>query len=445
MKKHLANAGYGILDYISYPAGMWLVAPLVLRTAGAAEYGLWMIATSVISAGGIIASGFCDACIQRVAFLRGTGEFNRMPGTVRSMLGINLLLGVALGVAVWLAAPLAASRIAVSKLVPPEECLVCLRIAAFAIVMRALESVAVGAQRAFQEYGGTVRISTAMRLLTLASAAVLALFGLRTPGILVATALILAFGAAAQFLQLARVMHPVFFWPRFEAGETRLLLRQGFFVWLQALGGVVFGQLDRIFLGIALGALAVTPYAVCAQFAHPLYGLTASGLNFFFPYLSSQAGNGSKGVITRSVGKVFLCNLILVGLGAWILLLFGNRLIRIWAGPAVAQSTAAILPPIVIGSALMGLGVTGTYAMQALGEFRTVALISLAGRAAMLVLMIEVLRYHGLEGLALSRLGYGAVALLVYLPLVQHLHPGRNRSRSPAITIPIEAREASKP
>ena len=83
--------------------------------------------------------------------------------------------------------------------------------------------------------------------------------------------------------------------------------------------------------------------------------------------------------------------------------------------------------------------------MQALGEFRTVALISLAGRAAMLVLMIEVLRYHGLEGLALSRLGYGAVALLVYLPLVQHLHPGRNRSRSPAITIPIEAREASKP
>jgi O-antigen/teichoic acid export membrane protein len=444
LRKHLSNAGYGILDYISYPAGMWLVAPVVLHEAGAAEYGLWMFVTSVISAGGIIASGFGDACIQRVAFLRGNGEFNRMPGTVRSMLGINLLLGVTLGAGVWLAAPFAASRIAVSKLVPAEECLICLRIAAFAIVMRALESVAVGAQRAFQEYGGTVRISTALRLLTLATAAALALIGFRTPGILVATALFLAFGAAAQFRQLARLMPPTVFWPRFETGETRLLLRQGFFVWLQALGGVVFGQLDRIFLGIALGALAVTPYAVCVQFAHPLYGLTASGLNFFFPYLSSQRGNTSKSALTRSVGKVFLCNLILVGLGACILLLFGNHLVRIWAGAAVAQSTAGILPPIVIGSALMGLGVTGTYAMQALGEFRTVALISLAGRAAMVVLMIEVLRHHGLEGLALSRLGYGAVALLIYLPLVQKLHSGWIRSHRTAITIPIEAREASR-
>ena len=74
MRRHLTNAAYGVLDYASYPFGMLLVAPIVLHKLGASEYGLWMIATALISAGGIIASGFCDANIQRVARLRGREE-----------------------------------------------------------------------------------------------------------------------------------------------------------------------------------------------------------------------------------------------------------------------------------------------------------------------------------------------------------------------------------
>jgi len=63
MSKHFTNAAYGVLDYASYPIGMLLVAPVVLHKLGASEYGLWIIATALISAGGIIASGFCDANI----------------------------------------------------------------------------------------------------------------------------------------------------------------------------------------------------------------------------------------------------------------------------------------------------------------------------------------------------------------------------------------------
>ena len=61
MRRHITNAAYGVFDYASFPLGMLLVAPIILHKIGAAEYGLWMVATAVISAGGIIASGFCDA------------------------------------------------------------------------------------------------------------------------------------------------------------------------------------------------------------------------------------------------------------------------------------------------------------------------------------------------------------------------------------------------
>lgn len=445
MRKHLTNAAYGVLDYASYPIGMLLVAPIVLHRLGASEYGLWMIATAVISAGGIIASGFCDANVQRVAHLRGTGEFNSMPHTVRSMLGINLALGLTLAVGAWIAAPYAASHIAVSHLTPPRECLISLRIASALILVRAVEAVSVSTQRAFEQYRGTVQISTAVRLVTLGSAAVLTLCGQRTISILIATGVCLIFGTFLQFRQLRKFLGAVSLWPHFQSKETRVLLGLGVFVWLQALGGVVFGQFDRILLGISLGALAVAPYSLCVQFAQPISGLTASGLNFLFPYLSGRASTISPAELKRTLLKAFTCNLLLVAGGAGMLLVFGDRLIRIWAGSAVAHSAARILPPIVLGSALMGLGVTGTYAMQALGHFRIVAFISLGGRTVMLLLMIYLLHHDGLQGLAMSRLCYGSVALLVYLPLLRQLNIGkRETSYVSSLTIPYKVQEGSK-
>src|SRR5580698_5735077 len=152
MKRHLTNAGYGVLDYVSYPIGMLVVAPIVLHRLGAAEYGLWMVTTAVISAGGIIASGFCDACIQRVAHLRGTSEFKVMPHTIQTMLGINSVLGIALCICTWIAAPYVAPHLAASSLTSPPECLVSLRLASGLIPLRAIESVFVGAQRALEQY-----------------------------------------------------------------------------------------------------------------------------------------------------------------------------------------------------------------------------------------------------------------------------------------------------
>lgn len=421
MRRHLTNAIYGVLDYASYPFGMLLVAPIVIHKLGAAEYGLWMIATSVISAGGIIASGFCDACIQRVAQLRAASEREWMSHTVRSMLGIGLILGIMLAALVWLAAPYAARRISIADLILQRECLISLRIASLSILVRGIESVGVSVHRAFESYSGTVKISIAVRLLTLISAAALAKSGHRTISILAMTGMFLIAGTYLQFRQLRIFLGPASLWPVFQPKETRFLLGLGVFVWLQALGSVVFGQFDRILLGVSSGALAVAPYALCVQFAQPLFGLTASALHFLFPYLSGRAHTLSPAALRQTLLKALACNLLLVIVGAGVLLFFSDRLFRAWAGPAVSQTAIQIFPSVLLGSALMGLSVTGTYALQALGLFRMVAFFSLGGRTALLVLMVYLMRHMGIRGLATSRVCYGVIALLVYLPLFRVL------------------------
>lgn len=425
---------------------MVLVAPIVLHKLGASEYGLWMISTALISAGGIIASGFSDANIQRVAHLRGAGKLEVIPSTVRSILGINLVLGLTLAAAAWIAAPFAAPHIAGSHQISVNECLTSLRIASVSIVLRSIETVGVSTQRAFEYYRGPVQINTAVRLLTLASAALLAVSGHGITTILEATAGFLALGTCMQFLQLRKFLDTIPLRPVFRSSETGVLLKMGVFVWLQQIGAVVFGQLDRILLGVSLGALAVAPYSLCVQFAQPIFGLNASGLHFLFPYLSGRASTLSNAGLRRTLLKAFGCNLLLVACGAGTLLLIGDRLLRLWAGAAVAQSAASILTPIVLGSALMGLSVTGTYAMQALGRFREVALISLASRTVMLVFMIQLLHHLGLPGLALSRLWYGSVALLVYLPLLRQLTLGKRKTGNVLpLPVPYSIREEAQP
>ena len=422
MRVHIANAAYGVLDYAAYPIGMLLVAPIVLHRLGVAEYGIWTLATAAVSTGSIVASGFGDANIQHVATLRGSGATAAMGNAVRSMVGINLTLGTALALAGWLLSPYAARHIAASDLAGQRTCLIALRIASVLMLVRALESVSISTQRAFERYGAAVRISIGVRLLTLIAAALLAYMGRGTANIMEATIALTTLGLWAQFLRLRRLLGGLSLWPAFNREATHALFAFGIFSWLQAFAGVIFTQVDRLLLGVSLGAVAVASYALCIQLAQPIFGLTASALHFLFPYLSGRAATISTAQLKRALLRAFACNLLLVCIGASLLLAFGVPILRVWAGEAIAQAAAPIFPLIVLGSALLGLSVTGTYAMLALGNVRTVAWLSLAGGTGMLLLVSWLLQRDGVHGLAIARLCYGSFSLLLYLPLMRNLN-----------------------
>ena len=421
MRKNITNAAYGALDYASYPVGMLLVAPIILHRLGTAEYGLWMVATSVVSAGGIIASGFADAGIQQIAKLRGEGNTTSMEATVGSLSAIHLVLGSALALLAWWTAPFAAHRLALHHDVSFSECITCLRIASAAILVRAMEAVPVSVQRAFEEYRGTVSVSVAVRLLTLGAAAILAAQGGRVVSIMVLTLFCLAAGTFFQFLYLRRWVKPAAAFPGVGRQEMRALFSSGIFVWIQAVSSVLFRQFDRILLGLSLGAAVVAPYSLSIQISEPLFGLTASSLSFFFPYLAARAASLSPEALKTTVHKAFALNLSLITVGAALLLGFGEAIMRAWAGSEIAHSSSHILPLIVMGSAFSGLSVVGTYGAQALGMFRIVAFISVLSRCALLMLMMYLLHHRGVIGLAAARLCYGAASLSVYFPLTRRL------------------------
>jgi O-antigen/teichoic acid export membrane protein len=409
MRAHLANAGYGLLDYAAYPIGMLLVAPIVLHNMGAAQYGIWAIVTATVSMGSIIASGFGDANIQHVSSQRGLGQHDHLLRTVRCMIGINLVLGTALALVAWTLAPLAARHI-VPSMDPPlqQDCLWSLRIASLLLWVRTMESVCISTQRAFQRYGPAVRISIFARLLSLAAAAALTYFSRSVIAMVAAAALISLLGTCLQFADLRHLLRATSLAPAWDRNAMKALLGFGAFSWLQAVSGVLVSQADRLFLGVSLGAVAVASYALCTQLAQPIYGFAASGLHFLFPHLAERSAvQGSSGT-RKAVLIAFLCNLLFVVVATTTLLLFGEHILRSWAGVDIARSSTAIFPVIIWSSAFLGLNVTATY-----------ALLALVPRL-------------GTYGLALARLCYGAITLLLFLPLVRQL----SRARATYVSMP---------
>jgi O-antigen/teichoic acid export membrane protein len=97
-------------------------------------------------------------------------------------------------------------------------------------------------------------------------------------------------------------------------------------------------------------------------------------------------------------------------------------------GPAVALQAGTVLSIVAVSFGLLGLNITGHYALLALGQVRLVSILNLAGGTAMLAVMMLLVPRYGLVGAAIGRLIYGPITLLMYWRLYRILSSSTIRS-----------------
>ncbi len=430
MKSHLSNAAFGILDYLAYPLGLLLLAPVVLRGLGLERFGIWAMANAVLNVGAIIASGFGDANIRSTAMAVEAGKREAILESVRSTLGIHIIFGSIAAVIVWLVSPTIAQSVTKGHPELQMDCLVSLRITAALVWIRAVETVCVSTQRAYARYGSAIQISVAARLLALIAAGLLPLFLQAVAAIMMAVLFISLAALGVQFHQLKQLLGIARLTPSLHTETTTTLLRFGIFTWLQSAGSLLFGQADRIAAGIALGAASVSAYVFCVQLAQPIYGLTAAGLHFLFPHLASHSASGSNSALRHSIAKALAVNIAFVLAALAVLIMFGKAILGVWGGPSIASAASSLLPPIAWSAALSALGVTGSYTLLALGKPRFVTAVNLTCGLAMLALLPFLIRHYGLVGIAYARLLFATPAgLLVYIPLLSAIRHQADQPR----------------
>ena len=206
MGRQFSNAVYGVLDYAAYPVGMLALAPCIVRSLGVAPYGIWAVATSIVSLASIIASGFGDANIQMIARERGVRQGKNVIAIVRAAMGIHVVLGVGLGIAVFFSAAILSNRLCPDDSHLRIGCCICIRLAGLITGIRAVETVCISTHRGFERYGQAVTVSVAGRLLTLACAAIISSWGGSIAMIMAASAIISFLALLLQLIQLRQLL-----------------------------------------------------------------------------------------------------------------------------------------------------------------------------------------------------------------------------------------------
>ena len=420
----MANAIYGIGDYIAQPVAMLLAARFLLHRLGLAQYGLWMLAAAAISGASLVCTGFGDAALKYASVYRGRENKAKLEQVLRVNLTINLVLSGMLAALIWYGAPLAAGNWFKIDVSLRAAATVAFRIGSVILVVRSIESVFIAALRAHERYGPSVKISALSRMAIVASACALVSRGHGVVAIMAATLALVTASAILQITAAWMLIGPMSMVPAIGRNAFSEVFGFGCYSWLQAVAGCIFSQVDRMLIGVLLGTSAVASYSVCIQAAQPIHGLIAAGLHFVFPHLSARLSTTQATELKTVVRFIFRLNLALAVVLCVPVVLFSELLLRLWIGPEFAHETWMLLSLIAAGFGFLGLNVTGHYALLALGQARLVSLLNLAGGTVMLVAMILLAPRFGLVGVAVGRLLYGPVTLLMYWHLRSLLSPG---------------------
>jgi O-antigen/teichoic acid export membrane protein len=423
VRSSLSNSLYGAAEYVALPLILLLATPFLLHRLGLAQFGLWMLASAAVTSSSLISAGFGDAAIKYAAAYRGDGDRQRVQHTLRVNLTINLALGTLLAILLWWGSPYAARSMFKIDSSLQGSAVTAFRIGSAILLVRCFESVLTGALRAHERYGPAAQINVLSRAAVILAACVLASRGHGIVAIMIATLCGVTASALSQMLAVHGLLGSLWLLPSFDRAAMSEVFSYGCFSWVQAVSGCIFNQADRLLIGALIGAASVGYYSVCVQAAQPIHGLIAAGLHFLFPHLSARLAKAPASELRRVVLSAFHLNAVAAAVLCIPLVFFSKTILRLWMGAPFASQAWPLLSIIAVGFGLLALNVTGHYTLLALAQVRLVAMLNLAGGAAMLLVMFLLIPRFGLTGAAIGRLVYGPITLLMYGRLRALLSP----------------------
>src|SRR5258708_34775498 len=93
-RENTVNSLFGVLDYLVQGLAMLAAASFLVRHLGLSQYGLWMLATAVISRMKSLSSGFGDATVKFVSKYRGPDDQAGIEVIIRATVTRNGPLGL---------------------------------------------------------------------------------------------------------------------------------------------------------------------------------------------------------------------------------------------------------------------------------------------------------------------------------------------------------------
>ena len=416
MSRYINSAAWAVAEGLGYPLLLLSATPILLRSLGTEAFGLWSLMLTLMSVGSVVSTGLSPAVIKLVA--QGSRSSPRVTAqTGQGALAVAALAGGMIALLVALAtAGLATTGLA--RLGPPHQVILAGMFAAALLWVEQFDTVVSAMLKGREQFALAAKLEIGLKLgqiLIGTVAAVLTGDQLPVFGAFLLAALV-RLAAKALFLRsgyLGLSLRP-------SLAFAQPVVRTAKWGWMQGMGSMVFATADRLFVGAALGATSLGYYAIALQLATQLHALIANAFSVVVPLVSRlDAGAGKAVQVHVLARKLAALNLVLALAGALLLAVFGDQWLRLWVGADAADHLQRAFPLLVLAYFLLSLSALPFHVLVGLGSMRFIAMVCLVGGAVSLGLTLALVPIAGIEGAALARLGFAAVALVLFVPVLR--------------------------
>lgn len=418
----LANATWALVEHAWYPLLLFATTPFFLQRLGAEQYGFWMLTLAAVGLGGVLSAGTAAATVREVAAAFGRGDCANAARKVSAGLAIAAIGGCVL-VALLLAMHGLAGERLLGRMGSPALLGLSAAAAAGLLWLEQLDSICTAALRGAERFALAAGIEVASKTLQIAGGVLAVLVWPRLWMLYGVLGLVALLRLLAKALAVRHCFPGQSLRPRMAgAAELFALARWG---WVQGVGGVLFGVADRLLIGGLLGASSLAYYAIATQLAQQVHAFAAAACGALLPAMSRTqvlrdgpaAAHGMLAAL--GVNAAFVVILAALALGA------GPTLVHWWLEPPAAEVVAGLLPWLVLAYFLLALNAAPHFILLSLGRFRYVSLTNLSAGIVLAALLPWTIEHHGLDGVAMSRIVYGAIIMANAWPLARYIAEAR--------------------
>ncbi|HWR14697.1 MAG TPA: oligosaccharide flippase family protein [Terriglobales bacterium] len=430
----VANGAYGVADYLSQPLIMFWAAPFLLHTLGAAQYGLWMLIMAIVGSAGAISAGFGTAAIKYVATYKGREDWEKVVGSIRCSLTLNLLFGCVLGLVIIAVAPVSVRYLFRIDSTLSTHAVAGLRLGGIVVLVRSLECVFAASLRAYQRYDVAVRISVISRTVVVLASVLLAGLGFTIVSMMAVSIIVGVVSLAVHMCAARGAISGLTVLPSFDRKLLREQWHFGAYSWLQVVTGIAFNYGDRMVIAGFLGIEHLALYSICVQIAQPIHGILASGLNVVFPWASSNLASKTGDKQLSTLRSLVILNFAASAVLTTALLIISKPLLVFWMGKTFADQAWTALCVVSVGFGLVSVNIAPHYILLASGQVRYLTLLNLAATVIAMLATLICVPIVGLLGAPIGRLFYGPVTWTMFSRLGRVFSNESRPSQSPLIS-----------
>ena len=413
LRPHSGRAAWAVADQGINPLVQLVTTPVLLSLMGRDDFGLWMLASTLIGMSQLVSLAAAVAVTKHVSADLGAHQSNQAIQAIRGGLTAALIGGAAaVALCSIFAGPVAV--IFFHNMGPAAVVAPVLALCGLAAFVQEIDNVFAGALRGAQRFDLCAQVEVPARISMgiVLVAAVSLQVGLHALllsliGMMAVKAVIKGLRVAALFGALSTCL------PTLRRESLLRVVRFGSWQWLQSGGTVFFNAADQLLVGGLLGAGALARYSVCLQIGQYVHLVPTVMMQIIFPRLSALGRQ-----IDPERGNEILRSATLIAFGTAVLLggplmLLSRPLLTVWIGADFAAANQWLLITLVAVHVALAFNVAPYFVLLGSGRPARSAVIVLTAGAAQFGLAFLVAPF-GILCVACTRFVYSALTAFLY-------------------------------